>query len=89
MSPQRSAGSALSRGSAPLPRKPQVYVRTFSSSYKIAEWVSWRFSSSFSPRLSIPMLVTGGTLLSAGSAVRVGVEQNRINPTMMMVKDRM
>lgn len=59
------------------------------SSYKTAEWVSWRFSSSFRARLSIPMLVTGGTLLSAGSAVRVGVEQYRINPTMMTVKDRM
>lgn len=59
------------------------------SSYKAAEWVSWRFSSSFSPRLSIPMVVTGGTLLSAGSTVRVGVEQYRINPSMMIVKDRM
>ncbi|KAL0630118.1 hypothetical protein AAY473_003449 [Plecturocebus cupreus] len=39
--------------------------------------------------LSIPVLVTGGTLLSAGSAVRVGVEQYRINPTMMTLKDRM
>ena len=35
------------------------------------------------------MLVMGGTLLSAGSAVRVGVEQYRMNPNMMMVKDRM
>lgn len=64
-------------------------VCTSFSSYKTAEWVSWRFSSSFSPRLSIPMVVTGGTLLSAGSAVRVEVEQYRINPSMMIVKDRM
>lgn len=59
------------------------------SSYRKAEWVSWRVSSSFRPRLSMPMLVPGGTLLSAGSAVRVGVEQYRIKPTMMMAKDRM
>lgn len=72
-----------------FPRKAQVYVGTFFSNYKAAEWVSWRFSSSFSPRLSIPVLVMDGTLLSAGSAVRVGVEQYRIKPTMMMVKDRM
>lgn len=71
-----------------FPRKLQVCVGTFSN-YKTAEWVSWRFSSSFSPKLSIPMLVTGGTLLSTGSAVRIGVEQYRINPTMMIVKDRM
>lgn len=37
----------------------------------------------------MPMLVTGGTLLSGGSAVRVGVEQYRMKPTMMTVKDRM
>lgn len=89
-----SVPSAVSRlcfilVTAPFPRKAQVYVGTFFSNYKAAEWVSWRFSSSFSPRLSIPVLVTDGTLLSAGSAVRVGVEQYRIKPTMMMVKDRM
>lgn len=66
-----------------------MYVCAFFSSYKTAEWASWRFSSSFSPRLSIPMLVTGGMLLSNGSAVRVGVEQYRMNPTMMTVKERM
>lgn len=57
--------------------------------YWTSACVSGRFSSSFSPRLSIPMTVTGGTLLSAGSAVRVGVEQYRIKPTMMTLKDRM
>lgn len=61
----------------------------FLCSYKAAEWVSCRFSSSFSPRLSIPMPETGGTLLSAGSAVRVGAEQYRMKPTMMTEKDRM
>lgn len=60
------------------------------SNYKTAKWVSERqLSSSFSPKLSIPMLVTGGTLLSDGSAVRVGVEQYKMKPTMMTVKDRM
>lgn len=59
------------------------------SGYRTAEWASGRLSSSFSPRLSIPMLAAGGTLLSAGSAVRVGVEQYRTKPTMMTVKERM
>lgn len=60
------------------------------SNYKTAEWVSETpLSSSFSPKLSIPMLVTGGTLLSDGSAVRVGVEQYKMKPTMMTVNDRM
>lgn len=88
--PHSSQQALLYPGDGSLfPRKAQAYVGTFFSNYKAAEWVSWRFSSSFSPRLSIPVLVTDGTLLSAGSAVRVGVEQYRIKPTMMMVKDRM
>lgn len=48
--------------------------------------VSVSFSSSFNPALSKPVLAACGKV--AGSAVRVGVEQYKTKPTMMITKDR-
>jgi len=48
--------------------------------------VSLSFSSSFSAALSKPELLGCGK--AVGSAVRVGVEQYKMKPTMMITKDR-
>lgn len=91
VSTQQPAGSALSQRLRPVCQEAPGGRRPSFCSYRKAEWVSWRLSSSFRPRLSMPMPALGaaGTLLSAGSAVRVGVEQYRTKPTRMTVKDRM